>query len=360
VAAWQDVESSSVSDATRLADPVGIDEVHPDDEAAFGEWFAVVEASGQHDRPGEDDWLLHEQRQLARKGVGPDPDTAVVQLAARDDGGRVVGAARLELPRRDNLHLCEVTLAVRPEARRRGVGRALDVEVARRAREHGRTTLLSFCDEPPGTEGSSANRQAALALGYAVVQREVRRDIDLPLDPDRVERLTARCRPYAVGYELRVWHDRCPDDVVDDLAELHRQMSTDVPKDEMDWREEVWDAARLRRNEDQSLAMDRTWVGVGAVHAPTGTVVAFTNMGLPRSAPRRAYQWETLVSAPHRGHRLGLLVKLAGLQELAATSERTAYISTWNAQENGPMIAVNDALGARTNGGLAILQRVLA
>jgi hypothetical protein len=34
-------------------------------------------------------------------------------------------------------------------------------------------------------------------------------------------------------------------------------------------------------------------------------------------------------------------------------------ISTWNARENAPMIAVNDLLGARVNGGLAILQRVL-
>ena len=32
----------------------------------------------------------------------------------------------------------------------------------------------------------------------------------------------------------------------------------------------------------------------------------------------------------------------------------------WNAQENTPMIAVNDLLGARVNGRLAITQKVLA
>jgi hypothetical protein len=35
-------------------------------------------------------------------------------------------------------------------------------------------------------------------------------------------------------------------------------------------------------------------------------------------------------------------------------------VSTWNAQGNGHMIAVNEALGARTNGRVLALQRKLA
>lgn len=332
--------------------------VDPHDEQAFAEWFAVGEAAERHDRPDEPGWLLHEQRSVSLDGTRPDADTVRVLLGARA-GDRLVGAARLELPQRDNLHLAELDLAVHPTARRQGVARALQTELERLAREHGRTTMLSCADEPPGQEGRSGNRAAALALGYAVVQQEVRRDIDVPLPASRVEQLERTCRPYAAGCAVRVWQDAAPDDLVDDLAELMRQMSTDVPKDEMDWREEVWDAARVRRNEQLSAAMDRTWVGAGAVHEPTGRLVAFTVMGVPRSRPERAYQWETLVSAAHRGHRLGTLVKLAALQRLAAHSPRTAFVSTWNAQENAPMIAVNDLLGARVNGRLAITQKVL-
>ena len=328
------------------------------DERAFAAWFAVTEAAELHDRPDEPGWLLHEERSISLDGTRPDADTACVLLAA-SDGDRLVGAARLELPRRDNLHLCELVLAVHPDARRRGVARALQGEVELLARQQGRSTLLSFADEPPAEEGRSGSRAAAQALGYAVVQQEVRRDIDLPLPAARVTAIESACRPYAAGYGLRVWQDACPDDLLDDLAELMRQMSTDVPKDEMDWREEVWDGARVRRNEQLARTMDRSWVGVGAVSEASGRMVAFTAMGLPRSRPERAYQWETLVSAGHRGHRLGTLVKLAGLQELAARSPRTRFISTWNAQENAPMIAVNDLLGARTNGRLVVLQKVL-
>ncbi len=343
---------------TTTAPSVTVDLLDPSDEQAFAAWFAVAEAAELHDRPDEPGSLLQEQRSISLDGTRPDADTRCVLLGA-SDGDRLVGAARLELPQRDNLHLCELVLSVHPSARRRGVARALQAEVERLAREHGRTTLLTFADEPPGQEGRSGNRAAAQALGYAVVQQEVRRDIDLPLPAARVEELERACRPYAADYALRAWQDGCPDDLVDDLAELMRQMSTDVPKDEMDWREEVWDGARVRRSEDRSRAMDRSWVGVGAVHQPTGRMIAFTAMGLPRSRPERAHQWETLVSADHRGHRLGTLVKLAGLQEIGDRSPRTRVISTWNAQENAPMIAVNDLLGARVNGRLAVLQKVL-
>ncbi len=346
--------SEDVETTTQLR----LTQVDPADEQAFAAWFAVTEAAERHDRPDEPGWLLREQRQYSLDGTKPDADNRFVLLAACE-GDRVVGAARLELPQRDNLHLCELTFAVAPTARRRGVARALVDEVERLARTHDRTTLLGYCDEVPGSEGRSVNRQAAQALGFAVVQTEVRRDIDLPLPADRVERLERSCAPYAADYAVRVWQEAAPEELLDDLAELMRQMSTDVPKDEMDWREEVWDRARVRRNEDLSRAMDRTWMGAGAVHVPTGRLVAFSVMGVPRSQPERAYQWETLVSKDHRGHRLGTLVKLAGLQALAELSPRSRVITTWNAQENAPMIAVNDLLGARVNGRLAITQKVL-
>ena len=345
-------------DVQTTTPPVTVDQVDPRDEPALARWFAVLRAAEEHDRPGEPGELLHEQRSAALDGAGADPDTAVVLLAA-SLAGDVVGAARLELPRRDNLHLCELVLCVHPSARGRGVARVLQTEIERWARDRGRCTLVTFADEPPGEEGRSGNRSAARALGYAVAQQEVRRDIDLPLDPARVAELERDCRPYAEEYAVRTWCDACPDDLLDDLAELHRQMSTDVPKDEMDWREEVWDGARVRRSEERTRSADRTVIGAGAVHVPTRRMVAFTAVGFPRAEPSRAYQWETLVQADHRGHRLGTLIKLAALQELARRSPATRSISTWNAQENVPMIAVNDALGARTNGRLAVLQKVL-
>ncbi len=329
-----------------------IAEIDPRDDAAFARWFAVAAAGEAAERPGEPGWLLREQQRISLR----DEDSRAELLVARD-GDLVVGAARLELPQKDNEHLCETVLVVHPEHRRRGVARALDDEVVRRVRADGRTTVLTMCDEPPGAPRTS--RLAAAALGYAVVQEEVRRDIDLPLDPQRVADLQRESAPHAADYELVTWWDRCPEELLEDCAALNHAMSTDVPKDQMDWREEVWDGARVRRNEDQVVGMDRTHVACGAVHRPSGRLVAFTTMGVPRTAPQRAYQWETIVLRAHRGHRLGMLCKLTALQELADKQPEARFISTWNARENAHMIAVNDALGARTNGGIAALQKVL-
>lgn len=47
----------------------------------------------------------------------------------------------------------------------------------------------------------------------------------------------------------------------------------------------------------------------------------------------------------HRGHRLGLAVKLANLDALADVAPSVRRIFTGNARVNAPMIAVNDLMG---------------
>lgn len=51
--------------------------------------------------------------------------------------------------------------------------------------------------------------------------------------------------------------------------------------------------------------------------------------------------------ALHRGHRLGLRLKLAMLDWLRGERPDVRYADTWNVPGNAPMIAINDALGCR-------------
>jgi RimJ/RimL family protein N-acetyltransferase len=57
-----------------------------------------------------------------------------------------------------------------------------------------------------------------------------------------------------------------------------------------------------------------------------------------------------MVTRPHRGHRLGLLVKVGMLDWLASAEPRLEKIVTWNAVSNQHMIAINESLGYEVAG----------
>jgi hypothetical protein len=61
----------------------------------------------------------------------------------------------------------------------------------------------------------------------------------------------------------------------------------------------------------------------------------------------------------HRGHRLGGLLKLDMLRWLADEQPQLETIDTWNAESNGHMIGVNEALGYEVIGRALAFQRRL-
>ena len=108
---------------------------------------------------------------------------------------------------------------------------------------------------------------------------------------------------------------------------------------------ELWDASRIRDGERRAREAGRTHLNVVAV-APDGEVAGFTELSLLPDSPA-VEQWDTIVLAPHRGHRLGMRLKLANLVALDEADPDRERIYTWNADENSHMLAINVALGFR-------------
>ena len=173
---------------------------------------------------------------------------------------------------------------------------------------------------------------------------DVRRDLALPLPPPLLASLAAQARAAAPGYQVRTWagptpaHDRAA------LAGLMARMSTDAPNGDLSLEPEVWDAARVADHEGRASAQEREWVTAVAV-APDGAWAGYTQLARSRWVPQRLFQWDTLVLREHRGRRLGLALKVAAAEEAARRWPEARAVSTWNAASNGPMIAVNEALG---------------
>ena len=80
--------------------------------------------------------------------------------------------------------------------------------------------------------------------------------------------------------------------------------------------------------------------------------MACTELAIGAEAPGQAWQMLTVVHPDHRGHRLGLAIKLANLDALARQApERPVSSSPGMPSVNAPMIAVNDMMGFEVAGG---------
>ncbi|MGC8511276.1 MAG: GNAT family N-acetyltransferase, partial [Acidimicrobiales bacterium] len=178
----------------------------------------------------------------------------------------------------------------------------------------------------------------------------LRRDIDWPRPAGELDDLTSRWQPSATAYEIRSWRGPSPEALAEARARLAAIMPVEAPHGALGAQRERWDVARLREYEHTIDEMGRDLLTAVAVHRSTGHVVGFSDLTVSRNHPEVAYQWDTLVAAPHRGHRLGGLMKIATMRLLERGGDATSTITTFNLATNRPMIALNDALGARVTG----------
>lgn len=310
----------------------------------FEPWFAAFTAGMT---AGRTDPVLDQAPEVLASLSRPARAYRELVMVALDDDERVAGAARLRLPQQDNVHLVEVEIAVPPQARRRRVGTALLRAVRDLARDERRTSLLTSLDRPAEPDRSQWPGTAfAAAVGLTRRLTSVRRDLPLPPDAQRLKHLEADALVRADGYRIETWRGRTPEAYLRRLAGLMARMSVDAPMGELDYEPEVWGAARVSDFDDRHLALGRSWWTAVAA-APDGGWAGYTNLGWTPHEPDRIYQWDTLVLREHRGHRLGLLLKIAALQEALAHAPEATRVTTWNAETNAPMIAVNEAIGYR-------------
>jgi hypothetical protein len=107
------------------------------------------------------------------------------------------------------------------------------------------------------------------------------------------------------------------------------------------------DAARVRATEERQIAVGRTAFHTGVVHAASGRMVAWTTIAGNNDTPIHAWQNITIVDPDHRGHRLGMIVKLENLRHTLGQRPELAAIDTFNASANRHMLAINETMGFR-------------
>lgn len=181
--------------------------------------------------------------------------------------------------------------------------------------------------------------------GYALEQVYRVSIAELADLPDLDERLWA-AEAASPGYETVRWLGDTPPEHRAAMRALHERMSTDAPVGGLAWEPEVWDDERLAEFERTTQAGGRVLLTVAARERATGELGGFSTLILPLTGST-ARQHDTLVAKPHRGHGLGMRMKLDNLVRLREVRPELVRVVTWNAEENRPMLSVNEASGFR-------------
>ena len=314
-----------------------IEPVAAGDRAAMDGWFALMVACHAHDTPA-----LPPPCPLGHTNRFSWPGFTQRAWVVRE-GPVVVAAAHMILPEHDAPDHVFAHVLVDPAHRRRGLGTRLLEHLADRARAAGRARLFVDAPEPPDgpDAGSALLRRAGARLGMT----ETRRRLVLPpRDPHTLRDLETSARAAARGYRLVQWTGPTPTQWGADLAVLIARMSTDAPTGELAVPPRRWDADRVRERDSARLANGVRPV-VTAAQAGDGHLVAYTEAVTCVVEDGFADQSDTLVAPAHRGHRLGLWIKLANLELLLRAHPEVRAIDTFNADDNRWMIAVNEAMG---------------
>lgn len=274
--------------------------------------------------------------------------------------------------RHANQDKAEIVVSVRPDRAGGELGDDLLARFEAIARQAGRAAAVVTADFSPAedhgpylstAEGGVVPADAwpvALALrhGYQLGQAERTSRLDLPMDRQRHDDLLADAVTASRAYRRHVWRDGIPAEWRQGYADLRAVFVSESPNGMIDWQDEVWDIDRVLRWEQAKRAGGAVPLIAAAEDGATGQLVAVSGLTYRDDSPA-ATQGVTLVRPDHRGHRLGVWLKLATHDALRADAAGVTRVYTENAQENRHMLAINWAMGFQPYGGSGAMVKAL-
>ncbi|GGF45032.1 hypothetical protein GCM10010922_20910 [Microbacterium sorbitolivorans] len=288
---------------------------------------------------------------------------STVRAFTAHDGERIVGAASLSFDNSTS-HEAELVVATDPDYGDPSLADALYEALEREAAALGRDRLIDYV----ATRGDASTLDEAdllrptsgigcvprhdprarfmLDRGYSLGLVERASVFARPEDPSRIQRILDDALAFAGDdYAPVWWSGRTPDEYVDAYAYAVSRMSTDVPSGDIDVEEQTWDADRIRTRDERHERVGHLFCVAAVVHRPTGTMVAFNELVVGSDRAKPTENGGTLVLEEHRGHRLGTVVKALGLVRWLDVAPDSPSVFTFNAEENRPMLDVNEAVG---------------
>ena len=175
---------------------------------------------------------------------------------------------------------------------------------------------------------------------------EIVRSLPLPVDPDLLTRHRERAgAAMSDAYELSVHVDGVPQELRQGVCDASNRLILDAPTGDVEFEPESMTVEDYQTMLDHQRDTGRTIITTVAVHRETGVVAAYTDLSLPSGDTHVVFQWGTLVLPEHRGHRLGMAVKVGNLEALARLAPERRSVLTMNDEQNPWMVEINKDLG---------------
>lgn len=327
-----------------------VEQIDPHHEYALRQWWEVGR-DATADRPGSP-WPAWDSARAAMPI--PSAERERLLLIAIHEGRTAVGSALIVMPLNDNTHTASLEVFVRPEFRREGIGTALLADAEALVAGHGRTSLNGETFTSEGA--SSAGLEFALAHGYDEANVEEIKAVEREAFVS-VEAACAAAVADRIGdYRVVDYVGAIPDSLVDGYAAVLSTFLSQIPLGDLDVQDSEWTAARIRDFEATSQRGGRITYGSIAVDAD-GSVVGCSDVRFNLHDPEEASIGITVVNPAHRGHRLGMAMKVAHHRAVFSSRPECERIVTSNALVNSHMNRVNADLGYRVVETLHEMQR---
>ena len=293
-------------------------ETRPDDPVAPDD---IVEAQLKKEDPfGEQRWFALLTAEKMVSGFG---------------AGRVKpGAPGYET----NQHLLWASAQVHPDFRRQGIGTTWLPIVLKLMDEFGSTVLTT------GTELESGHAFLK-KVGFEAKSEFAENRLDLAaVDWDMVRRWVEEGERYNPSTTLTLYPDRIPEEVWPEYAPAISTFLNTMPFDDMDHGEIVV-TPEMMKVDYERLALIKGRRHTIVTREPDGHISGMTDVGWAPFRETFVNQRFTGVNPKDRGRGIGKWIKAAMLEYIRKTHPQARWMTTGNAESNGPMLAINHRLG---------------